>query len=386
MPQLTITLSPERIPAEIQFADEQAWDVAPTSTNGLSSEADWLCLMALYTALRRVQTDGEDCSPSLTDVHHKHAKTIVGSVYGKQNFSKKNQLEIPLDKNGDYKRNEHGEIDDQRHWLVKIFGEPPVKKYLLGSRSSGAERLKFTSDVEIVILKETLSGNFVEVKEALELRECFLHFKRDLLGLEKDLYLKIEIEDPFSEEAPWQLIDSRECEGKIRSGTFFNISAIATYETEFAMFWVATSLDVYSLYPFSSPEGEIDKISTKLDNGTLVKVGESCQFEVHPPEGFDICVLITRDKKFTKSETEKIRIMIEESLEKISLKERLLGNSAPRIEKFSVAKKRNKTPSKKSNTRFGIRKKRDSWKCALAKSLEAKATTLCLFSIPNKQS
>ncbi len=393
MARFSVFLDKEGAPKDIFFEGAKfPWRVNP-SDSGISAEADWLCLLALHTAHgRAVSQDSEYC-PCLSELDQGHTKTIAGSVYDRRNFEKPRQLEIPVGDDGDYAKNAAGEVDDQRHWLVKVFDKPPVDLFLAGSKSPRVERIRFTKEVEVSVLgfNSVSSGRKESIQQPEILNKILRKFERTLKGLEKSLSLKIEIDDPFSKEALGQIIDSRNCQGRLKAGQRFWLSVDATYETEFAVFWVPTDGKVVSLYPhqnftLSSEDVAFEKAREK----TQLRLGEYCKFRVHPPEGFDLCVVLTRGKSYSRAEVEDFRLSLEKVVTPPNLVKKLCQNDRPTLRKISVVRKRSDIAKigkgKVSTKRFGPSEKPIGWVSELTSVAEGKAEVLCFFEVPNQQS
>lgn len=384
MPQFRVYLSPDDVPEQIEFENQLSWRVAPIEEAYFSPEADWLCLCALYTALRRAKVGENDYCPCFSEINQAHTRTIAGAVYDDRNFRVKGSSKVTKGKSVDRKKSTLEQDVDRRHWLVKIFGERPTGKYLVGSKSPGVERLRFTEEVEIVLLE--MDTNEPWRGDAQKINEVFRSFERNLLGLEKKLYVKFEIPGEDPEAFPRRVIDSRECIGNLVRDSSFFIKVVATYRTQFCLFWISSSKQIHPLYPFNRFREKVDLEFRESDKECLLTVGKSCGFQVHPPEGTDICLLLARVKKFGEKEMGELEKSIAEALTKAVLAGDFGMTDKPFMEKFSVAKKRARKSKKVATKRFGIREEPDQWKVDLIRSLEGRATTLSLFSVPNKQS
>lgn len=385
MKKLTISLDKYGVPASIWLeGTDKPWNVNPSDEPYFSKEADWLCLFALYTALSRAEKDEQTDCPCFSEVSQSHTRSIAGALYEKRNFKKASQLYIPSEHEGECS-GVAKETEDRRHWLVKIFDEPPAEKFLTGSKSPGNERLRFSPAVGIEVLKLG-----AKVEGADELNGIFRAFERVLKQLEKSLYIRLEISDPLSKEAPIQLVDSRESWGRLRKGVAFSIQVTTTYETNLAVFWIATKRDVVSLYPYPNIEIPLPQFIPSLAGGVLEVIAPR-GFEVHPPEGFDFCVVVTREKKFSKKEIEEFRLSLQEIVQETILSKRLRSDDHPSMKKFSVVRKRTPAISEETkklpmNQRFGPREELKGWINDAVSLFSGKAEILNIFEVPNQQS
>jgi hypothetical protein len=372
------------LPEYIQFTGQETYEVFPVDeTTGMSAEADWLCLLALFTALRRSKKDELSASPCLSERNKEHTKSIAEALCNKKNFNES------YNAGGQ----EIEDSKDKRHWLVKIFGVPPRDAYLNGTRTKGAEKVMFVDSVDIKLMAQRrikLDGGEMGIEEVvLEdekiIESIFNTFWRYLCGLERDVSIILSCIDRSHHSSCEYLIKNNSCDKKIDQNSSFEIRIKANFKCKLAVFWMTSDRKVHLVYPYHElPKDPGHKLIENIGSVSL-NLGVEKKFRVHPPRGLDHCIVLDRDDEFSENEMKDFRRLIEKSVKDQQFSVTLRGVK-PRIRNLKIARNQN-VLSRDSylDVRFGIWDYDERWPIELARMLAGQAGSLHILSVPNHQ-
>jgi hypothetical protein len=370
-------------PERIQFTGQREWLVSANYERAvMSPEVDWLCLLALLTAKSRGKLDSQ--MPCLSECNREHTKSIAEALCDKRNFI--DAPEAPGD--------EIDDIDDARHWLLKVFGVPPRDKYLTGTRTSGSEKVAFSGSVIIEIFGErtkrledsSLLFQKEKITDAQTIEKIYHGFLRKLSGDVRRLSINllcVDRGDPMSRESILGVGKERTL---LDSNISFRIKIDTNYSCSVAVLWISSGREVYLVYPFHGLSK--DPGYKKLDTGKVFEltVGVDAAFNVHPPEGFDHCVVMDRDEPFSKKDMEFLCSRVVESISEQNFSKRL-RNAEPMMHTLRIAKNSASLSDRSyGGARFGTEDNSPVWLEPLARKIAGKANRLHVLAVPNRQS
>lgn len=389
----TVFTNEKGLPQGIQFTGQKEYLVFPVEDAiGMSSEADWICLLALWTATVRAGHEERSHLPCLSELNKDHAKSIAEALCNKRLF---NEFETNADeRGGDETENDGGEEKrDTRHWLLKIFGASPRGKFLEGTRTSGSAKVMFLENVEIRIIGRKQSDNDedIEEKESTPLtnpdviNKIYEKSKLYLASREARAFISLHCLDRGHPMSPESILNSRSERRSLDSNSLFRIRVRTNYRCEIALFWITSAKKIWPVYPFNDLKKNpgFDKSSDGINYD--LTIGTEFEFEVHPPEGFDHCLVVERNHEYTKKDMTKIAKLIEKSIRDQHFAGSI-KNSNPVAQTLRIAKTPAQVTEKSyTDSRFGTSEGNKKWTALVAKNLVGKAARMHILTIPNRQ-
>lgn len=356
MDQFVLSIGPDGAPWSLKFNE--------VTEVGLGEQGDYsegktraLVLLALYTASKRKKGKGNDkLCPSLKMLDIQAAKSLSEAICNDKVY-----------KASAAKTKETGSKFNASYWLVAIFGERPLGKYLTGSRHTGDAA--FTENVKIIIQDDRDS----EIGDDPEIIASFLSdYLNGVKRSRKTVYLALNLQE--NGERPATIIDTNSCEGSFRNNAKFWIDIKANFDTHFHVFWISPD-DSYIL----SPSARYQKLCETSESGVIPKnlrFGQYGNMTISPPIGNQICVLLLSDMLMTEKICNNIQTTICECIPESYRRKPL---RRPELTKHKIENTQQEKRGLIIPAEAGV----ERWQDKLAERLGVFGGILYVFSVPH---
>jgi len=223
-----------------------------------------LILLALMTARNRADPKSLEKCPSLHDLSPLMCTYLAEAAFNRRNFQPKEKMA-------------------KKHWLLDVFTVPPRGKFLSGTRTAGASRVKFLKNVLVVIDRPgAYSGSELDII----IRDYYTE-KESMLQPE----LLIRVHLPTNGPTEIKEIASDLRRGNLVTNIELWIELISNFNAAISVFWVCSDGESHWLFPFSDIEN-VTGNKTDGDHGSIIEIGKEGLIQIYEPAGNHMCIAL----------------------------------------------------------------------------------------------